>query len=119
MQILIMIWEPNKKWLALNQEEQQDYLLSLDLAVNEARSHGVMTLGWSAIDRTLPKAPNEGFVGIFAMSSAEQIHQLESNIQTSKWYDYFDSTNVSICPEGGTNPIPSEEYARILAMRLG
>jgi hypothetical protein len=116
MQILIMIWEPNEKWNALSENEQQDYLLSLNGAVNEARSNGVMTLGWSAIDRTMPKAPKEGYVGIFAMSDIEQIHQLDSNIQQSKWYDYFETTNVSISPKGGTNSVPSEEYAELLGM---
>jgi hypothetical protein len=77
-----------------------------------------MTLGWSKIDRSLPKAPKEGYVGVFAMSDAQQIHELDKNIQESSWYDYFDSINLSISPEGGTNPRPSQEYARILEMQL-
>ena len=118
MQILVIVWEPNDKWKALAEEEKKTYLFSLDTAVNEARSHGVMTLGWSKIDRSLPKAPPEGYVGIFAMSSAEDIRELDKNIQQSEWYDYFDSVNISIDPQGGTNPLPSEEYARILGMSL-
>lgn len=118
MQTLIIVWEPNDRWQSLSEKEQKEYLKSLDTAVNEARSHGVMTLGWSKIDRTLPKAPKEGYVGVFAMSNAEQIHELDKNIQQSKWYDYFDSVNLSINPEGGTNPSPSLEYARILEMEL-
>ena len=118
MQTLIILWQPNSKWHALTAEEKNKYLLSLDEAVNQARSQGVMTLGWSKIDQTLPKSTDKGYVGVFAMSDAEQIHLLEENIQQSKWYDYFDSVNVSIKPEGGTNPSPSQEYARILEMQL-
>lgn len=118
MQILIILWEPSELWHALAEEEQKEYLLSLDTAVNGARSHGVMTLGWSKVDSSLAKAPKEGYVGVFAMSNAEQIHELDRNIQQSGWYDYFDSVNISINPEGGTNPIPSQEYARILNMQL-
>jgi hypothetical protein len=118
MQTLIIIWEPNAKWHALNESEKNQYLLSLNAAINGARSEGVMTLGWSKIDRTLSKSPKEGYVGIFAMSDAEQIHILEANVQQAKWYDYFDSVNVSINPQGGTNPLPSEEYAKILDMKL-
>ncbi|NKB35758.1 MAG: hypothetical protein GKR93_01125 [Gammaproteobacteria bacterium] len=118
MQTLIILWEPSDKWVALSEDERKQYLHSLDEAVNEARRHGVMTLGWSKIDRSLPKAPAEGYVGIFAMTNAEQIHELDKNIQASGWYDYFDSVNVSINPEGGTNANPSEEYARILEMSL-
>ena len=114
MQTLIILWEPNDKWHALDLSEQQQCLLSLDEAVNAARSHGVMTLGWSKIDRSLPKAPKEGYVGVFAMSNTEQIHELDKNIQQSQWYEYFDSVNLSINPQGGTNPLPSQEYARLL-----
>ena len=118
MQTIIMLWQPNDLWHALSIDEQKEYLVSLDDIVNEARSHGVMTLGWSKIDGTLPKAPKEGYVGVFAMSDVEQIHELEKNVQQAKWYDYFDSVNLSINPQGGTNPRPSLEYARILDMEL-
>ncbi len=119
MQILIIIWEPNAEWHALGDEAQKGYLSSLDAAVTAVRSQGVMTLGWSKIDRTLPKAPTEGYVGVFAMSNTEQCHELEKNVQAAGWYDYFDSVNVSINPEGGTSPLPSQEYARLLEIELG
>lgn len=118
MQTLIILWEPNEHWQALSEQEQKDYLLSLDVAVNEARSHGVMTLGWSEVDRNLARAPAQGYVGVFAMSNAADIHELHKNIEKSGWYDYFDSVNLSISPQGGTNPLPSQEYARILKMSL-
>ncbi len=116
MQILIILWQPNELWHALSAEEQKEYLSGLDTTVNEARSHGVMTLGWSKVDSTLPKAPKEGYVGVFGMSNAEQIHELDRSIQQSKWYDFFDSVNISINPEGGTNPMPGQEYARLLGL---
>ena len=77
-----------------------------------------MTLGWSKIDSSLNKAPVEGFVGIFAVSSAQQIYELDKHILASGWYDYFDSVNESINPQGGTNPCPSQEYARLLGISL-
>jgi len=118
MQILIILWEPNEKWHALDNKDQEKYLLSLDAAVNEARTNGVMTLGWSKVDRTLPRAPSEGYVGVFAMSDAGLIHEFEKYVAQAEWYDYFDSVNVSINPQGGTNPLPSQEYARLLEMTL-
>ena len=118
MQVLLILWEPNEKWSALSQERQEDYLRSLDDAVNEARSHGVMTLGWSRVDRTLNKAPKEGYVGVFAMNSAQDIHELDRNIQQSLWYDYFDSVNISINLEGETEPEPHRVYAKLLGMEM-
>lgn len=118
MQTLIILWEPNERWHALSEDEQKEYLRNLDGILSEARSHGVMTLGWSKIDRSLNKSVKEGYVGVFAMSDEAQIHELDKNIQQSTWYDYFDSANVSINPQGGTNPLPSEEYARILDVQL-
>ena len=118
MQILLILWEPNDKWQALSQPEQEDYLRSLDGAINEARSHGVMTLGWGRVDRTLNKAPAEGYVGVFAMDSAPAIHQLERNIQQSRWYDYFDSVNISVNLEGATEAEPRRSYAKLLGLDM-
>ena len=118
MQILLILWEPNDKWQALAQEEQAAYLLSLDNAVNEARSHGVMTLGWSRVDRTLNKAPTEGYVGVFAMESAEAIRELDRNIQQSLWYDYFDSVNISVNLQGAAEPEPHRVYAKLLGLDM-
>jgi len=118
MQTLIIIWQPNANWNSLGEIEKRDYLKNLNNAVNAARSNGLMTLGWSKIDNSLNKAPAEGFVGVFAVSNSEQIHELEKNISASGWYDYFDSTNVSINPQGGTNPEPGQEYARLLGINL-
>ena len=118
MQILLILWEPNDNWQALAQEEQAAYLLSLDNAVNGARSHGVMTLGWSRVDRNLNKAPTEGYVGVFAMESAEAIHELDRNIQQSLWYDYFDSVNISVNLEGATEPEPHRVYAKLLGLDM-
>ena len=39
MQTLVIMWQPNDKWHALPSDEKKNYLLSLDTAVNEARSH--------------------------------------------------------------------------------
>ena len=118
MQILLILWEPNEKWLALSHDEQLDYLHSLDNAINEARSHGMLTLGWSKVDRTLNKAPEQGYVGVFAMDSAQAIQELDRNIQQSLWYEYFDSVNISINLEGETEPEPHRIYARLLGMSL-
>ncbi len=118
MQVLVILWEPNEKWSALSRAQQADYLRSLDNAINEARSQGVMTLGWSRVDRTLNKAPKEGYVGVFAMNSAQDIHGLDRNIQQSLWYDYFDSVNISINLEGETEPEPHRVYARLLGMEI-
>ncbi len=116
MQILLILWEPNDKWHVLSSEQQMAYLRSLDGAINEARSHGVMTLGWSRVDRSLNNAPAEGYVGVFAMDSAQAIHELDRNIQQSLWYEYFDSVNISINLEGETEPEPHRVYARLLGL---
>ena len=116
MQVLLILWEPSEKWHALSHKEQADYLRSLDGAINDARSHGVMTLGWSKVDRSLNKAPKEGYVGVFAMNSAQAIHELDRNIRQSLWYDYFDSVNISIDLEGETEPEPHRVYAKLLGV---
>ena len=118
MQILMILWEPNRKWFALPEQEQAAYLRSLDGAINEARSHGVMTLGWSKVDRSLNKAPEQGYVGVFAMRTEQDIRELDSNIQQSRWYEYFDSVNISINLEGETEPEPHRVYAKLLGMEI-
>ena len=95
MQILLILWEPNDKWHALSHREQADYLRSLDGAINEARSHGVMTLGWSRVDRTLNKAPAEGYVGVFAMESAQAMHQVD-DVMSECYADFTDAVRRTI-----------------------
>ena len=114
----MILWEPNRKWFALSEQEQAVYLRSLDGAINEARSHGVMTLGWSKVDCSLNKAPEQGYVGVFAMRTEQDIRQLDSNIQQSRWYDYFDSVNISFNLEGETEPEPHRVYAKLLGMEI-
>ena len=118
MQILLILWEPNEKWSSLPKDKQVGYLRSLDDAINDARSHGVMTLGWSKVDRSLNKAPEQGYVGVFAMRTEQDIYELDRNIQQSHWYDYFDSVNISINLEGETEPEPHKVYAKLLGMEI-
>ena len=114
----MILWEPNRKWFALSEQEQAAYLRSLDGAINEAHSHGVMTLGWSKVDRSLNKAPEQGYVGVFAMRTEQDIRELDSNIQQSRWYEYFNSVNISINLEGETEPEPHRVYAKLLGMEI-
>ena len=114
----MILWEPNRKWFALLEQEQAAYLRSLDDAINDARSHGVMTLGWSKVDRSLNKAPEQGYVGVFAMRTEQDIRELDNNIQQSRWYEYFDSVNISINLEGETEPEPHRVYAKLLGMEI-
>ncbi len=75
-------------------------------------------LGWSRIDRSLPKAPREGFIGVFGVSSAEDVHEFEKVVRAARWYDYFDSTNISIGLTGATEASPHKVYATLLDVPL-
>jgi hypothetical protein len=116
MHILAIVWHPNARWHALDQEGKLSYLKSLDGYINGGRSTGAIVLGWSKIDQTLPKAPKEGFVGVFGLSSAEQIHEFEKVVVEADWYEYFDSTNISINLLGATEPEPHKIYAQLLGV---
>ena len=118
MQILVILWEPNARWLALDETEQREFLESLDDPIAQGRAIGMQTLGWSRVDRSLPKAPEEGFVGIFAMEDAASVHALEASVAESGWYDYFDSVNISIAPFGGNSPAPHEVYETMLGLEV-
>lgn len=114
MHILAIVWHPNARWEALGQAEKRAYLKSLDAYINSGRAAGAIVIGWSKIDRTLPKAPKEGFIGVFGLSSADQVHEFEKVVQEAEWYRYFDSTNISIDPVGATEPEPHKIYAQLL-----
>lgn len=116
MHILAIVWHPNARWEALNDADRLTYLRSLDDYINEGRAGGVVVLGWSRIDRTLPKAPKEGFIGVFGVGSAEQLHEFEKVVVAARWYEYFDSTNLGISLEGATEAEPHRVYARLLGV---
>ena len=119
MHILAIVWHPNARWHALSEIDKLAYLKSLDVYINAGRAGGAIVLGWSKIDQTLPKAPEKGFVGVFGLSSAEQVHEFEKVVVEAEWYEYFDSTNISIDLLGATEPEPHKIYARLLNVSLG
>ncbi len=116
MQLLLILWEPNARWEALDEQARQAWLAALDSPIAAGRAAGMVTLGWSRVDSTLPRAPHEGFVGLFGLESAADVHALERNIAASGWYEYFDSTNISIAPEGMNAAEPHRVYARLLGL---
>ena len=116
MHILAIVWHPNAKWDALDDVRKLDYLKSLDDYINHGRAAGAIVLGWSKIDHTLPRAPKEGFIGVFGLSSAAQVHEFEKVVVEARWYEHFDSTNISIGLDGATEPEPHKVYARLLGV---
>jgi hypothetical protein len=118
MQILAILWQPNAAWRALSQAEQVAYLKTLDGYISAGRAAGMVVLGWSRIDTTLPRSCKEGYIGVFGMDNAALVHELEKNVQASGWYEYFDSTNVSIELHGATAAEPHRLYAGLLGIAL-
>jgi hypothetical protein len=114
MQILTIIWQPNARWRALGEEQKRDYLRSLDAPINGARAAGMVTLGWSEIDPRVPHAPADSFVGVFGAEDAEQILELEKAVAQTNWYQYFDSTNISVNLKGINAGEPHRVYAGLL-----
>lgn len=119
MHILAIVWHPNDKWHALDETQKLEYLKSLDEYINSGRAAGAVVLGWSKIDQTLPKAPREGFIGVFGVDSAEQVHEFEKLVVVADWYKYFDSTNIGIQLAGATAAEPHKIYADLLGVALG
>lgn len=119
MRIVAIVWQPNAAWEALGDTQKLEYLKTLDDVINQGRAGGMVVLGWSPIDRTLPKAPKEGFVGVFGLDSAEQAHEFEKTVAAADWYKYFDSTNISVALEGATEDQPHKIYARMLGLGSG
>lgn len=118
MHILAIVWHPNARWKALATADKLAYLKSLDDYINKGRAAGLVVLGWSKIDTTLPKAPKEGFIGVFGVGSAAEVHEFERVVVAAEWYTYFDSTNISIHLDGATEPEPHKIYARLLDVPL-
>ena len=118
MQIVALVWQPNSRWEALGHDDKVDYLRSLDGAIRDLRAAGLQTLGWSEIDKTLDKAPDEGFVGVFGVENAEKALEFEKLVGEAKWYDYFDTTNISINLRGAASTEPSQVYAQLVGVEL-
>ena len=118
MHILAIVWHPNAAWEALDDAGKLTYLKTLDDYINEGRAAGLVVLGWSPIDQTLPKAPAQGYIGVFGLGSAEQVHAFEKVVVEAEWYKYFDSSNISISLDGATAAEPHRIYARMLGVPI-
>jgi hypothetical protein len=120
MHILMMIWTPTEAWHHLSNPQKTAYLETLTPRLNAARSKGMVVLGWSKVDPQLPKAPFPGqqsYVGVFGLDNAALVTEMEARIANSGWYDYFESTNLSICLRGATEPEPHKIYADLLGLK--
>jgi hypothetical protein len=118
LHILAIVWHPNARWDALSNADKLTYLKSLDDYIRAGRAGGAVVLGWSRIDRTLPRAPKEGFIGVFGVSDAAQVHAFEKVVGQAQWYEYFDSTNLGITLQGATEAEPHRIYADLLGVPL-
>ncbi len=121
MHLLMMIWTPTEAWRELSPKQQREYLESLTPRLNAARSKGMVILGWSKVDEKLPKALYAGqdsYVGVFGLDNATLVEEMEARIANSGWYDYFESTNVSVSLTGSTEPEPHKVYAQLLGLPL-
>ncbi len=118
MQILAILWQPNERWHGLDDAARAAYLKSLDVYISSARAAGVVVLGWSPVDATLPRAPRESFVGVFGLTDAARVHEFEKRVAEAQWYEYFDSTNISFALEGATEAEPHRVYARLLGVAV-
>jgi hypothetical protein len=119
MQILMMIWTPTAAWRVLTSQQQLSYLETLSPRLNAARGQGMIVLGWSKVDGTLPNAPfpgRESYVGVFGLDNAALVKEMEARIASSGWYDYFESTNVSVSLTGATLAEPHHVYANLLGL---
>jgi hypothetical protein len=118
MRIVAIVWHPNARWHGLDDKAKLDYLKSLDSYINSGRAAGLVVLGWSRIDLTLPRAPAEGFIGVFGVPGAAEAHDFEKVVEEADWYEYFDSTNISISLVGSTEAEPHKVYAQLLGVPL-
>ena len=118
MHILLILWEPNDAWRALDESEKVLFLKTLDPAIAGSRAAGMVALGWSRVDRDLPNAPREGYLGVFGVADRDRMHELESLIRQSEWSEYFDGTNIGMKLEGATSDQPHKIYAQLLGVDL-
>jgi hypothetical protein len=118
MRIVAIVWHPNAAWETLTDGKKLEYLKSLDGYINAGRAAGLVVLGWSKIDSTVPKSPPEGFIGVFGVNNVIQAHEFEKLVGEADWYKYFDSRNISICLEGSTEAEPHKVYAKLLNVPL-
>ena len=118
MHILLVLWEPNDAWHALDEAAQGAYLKTLDDAIAQSRSAGMIALGWSRVDQELPNAPREGYLGVFGVADRTRLHELEAAIRQARWSEYFDCTNIGMKLEGATSDQPHKVYAEMLGVEL-
>ncbi len=118
MHILLVLWEPNDAWRALGENEKAEHLRTVDGAIAESRSAGMIALGWSRVDHDLPNAPHEGYLGVFGVADRERMHTLESLMRQSQWSEYFNFTNIGMKLEGATSDEPHRVYADLLDVKL-
>ena len=93
--ILICIWQPNDRWLALSNDERKEYLQKIDRDANVAREAGMDILGWGALERGVSNPVEQSFCGVFAVEHREALYDVDKAIGEAGWYDYFDHSTLA------------------------
>jgi len=92
---LVELYSPNAGWKALSTEQRQQFTDNIQSAMRGLAASGVEILALSETDRSVDKASEHLFMGIWRFRDDRAREALLAGIKASGWYDYFDHINAA------------------------
>ena len=94
MQLYVELWNANSKWLALSEEDRQQYIDGVGPSMNVLIDAGVEIVGWAMSDTDTPHDSGYRYIAVWKMPSAKEVDLLEKALVQAGWHDYFDQVNA-------------------------
>lgn len=91
---LTELYSAKPAWLALSQEQRQQFLTAVGSAMPTLSALGIEPITFGEIDRSRLHSPKQTFFAVWRCPDDAALEALVAGIAQSGWHDYFDTINA-------------------------
>ena len=93
MYLYLELWNPTDAWLALSEDERNDYMEQVGPSIGQLTDAGVELIGFAMNDEDTPHRAAYRYLAAWTMPGREQVDLLEGILDEAGWHDYFEQVN--------------------------
>lgn len=93
MHLYVELWKEKPEWLALSQQERQDYMANIGPAIEDLAKAGVEVVGWGLNDSETPHRGDYRYLAVWKMPDKALVERFERAVEQAGWHNYFEQIN--------------------------
>ncbi len=94
MYLFVEKWKARPEWLALSQQEREEYVSKVGHAIKDLLKAGIEIMGFALNDPDTPHRADYRYFSVWKLPDKELVQKFEQAIEQSGWYQYFEQTNA-------------------------